>query len=93
MARHLHAGQVMQTHIATNPSEVPDDVRTELGQLSGETRLPPRDAVPDDTRGELDREARLADAELHLELTEGQLPADADAQPPISGTHSAATRR
>jgi hypothetical protein len=81
MARRLQAMPVMQSHIANNPSEVPEDVRTELGQLSSETRLPPHDAVPDDTLGELDREARLADAELHLELSEGQLPAEDDAAP------------
>jgi hypothetical protein len=83
----------MQTSIGNNPSEVPEDVRSELGQLSGETRLPPTDAVPEDTRGELDREARLEDAELHLELSEGQLPAENDPEPPVTGTRSAATGR
>lgn len=47
-------------------------------ELAPEMRLPPLDAVPEDAVSELDREARLADAERELEQIEGQLPAETD---------------
>jgi hypothetical protein len=56
--------------------EVPEDVLADDGQLTAESPLPPMDAVPEDTVSELDREARLKDAERELELSEGRLPAD-----------------
>jgi hypothetical protein len=68
----------MRIHVA-NPIEVPEDVRVEDAPLADTGKLPPLDAVPEDTHGELDREARLADADLELRLTEGQPPADSDA--------------
>jgi hypothetical protein len=79
VARRVQATSVMQMHIAKEPIEVPEDVRAEDARLAERRRMPPPDAVPEDTRSELDRETRLADAELQLELTEGRPPAADDA--------------
>jgi hypothetical protein len=42
------------------------------------THVPNPTEVPEDICSELDREERLEQAELQLELTEGQPPADQD---------------
>ena len=67
----------MRTRIA-NPLEVPEDVLAELDieerrvNGSAEPRMP--EAVPEDVRSELYREARLAAEERRLQLAEGSLP-------------------
>ena len=77
MARCLQRLAVMQNHIA-NRIEVPEDVRAEDARKISAVHVPPPDAVPEDTRSELDREQRLAEAELEEQLSEGQLPAAID---------------
>lgn len=66
---------MMQSH-KVNPIEVPEDVRAEAVVQTSATRLPPVDAVPDETRSELDREARVEEAEMEQRMTEGRPPAE-----------------
>src|SRR5689334_7728209 len=78
-----------ETRLATRPrirrqaSSTPPRSRVETADAplsSGRVRSAelraPIDAVLEDTVSELDREARLKEAERELELSEGRLPAD-----------------